>query len=107
MPFIHQPNISLDVYRCFKCGGYFATEPRCRCGTDRCPSCMGDQVNATEEARAKLERSNRSLALVLGNPTVKKVFQITKFDESFEIYPSLGAAAGRDANAAGNDNGHI
>jgi anti-sigma B factor antagonist len=64
-------------------------------------------LSALLAARERLERSNRSLALVLGNPTVRKVFQITGFDERFEIYPSLGAAAGRGANAAGNGNGHV
>ncbi len=53
----------------------------------------------------RLERSNRSLALVLANPTVLKVFQITGFDERFEIYPSLGAAA--DRNGHRNGNGHV
>jgi anti-sigma B factor antagonist len=49
-------------------------------------------------ARRRLERSNRRLALVLANPTVLRIFQITGFDELFEIYPSLGAAVDRDGN---------
>ena len=53
--------------------------------------------------RERLERANRSLALVVANPTVLKVFQITGFDERFEIYPSLGVAADR----GGSGNGHV
>ena len=36
-------------------------------------------------------------------PTVLKVFQITGFDERFEIYPSLGVAA----DPGGSGNGHV
>lgn len=55
-------------------------------------------IRALITTRARLERSNRPLALVLSNPSVLKVLQITGFDEQFEIYPSLGAAV--------NGNGH-
>jgi anti-anti-sigma regulatory factor len=37
---------------------------------------------------------------VLSNPNVLKIFQITGFDQIFEIYPSLAAAV------SGNGNGH-
>ena len=46
-----------------------------------------------------LNRSNRQLALVVSNPNVLKVFQITGFDNLFEMHPSLGAAV--------NGNGHV
>ena len=52
--------------------------------------------------RARLERSDRPLALVLSNPNVLRIFQITHFDELFEIYPTLGAAV--DGNGNGNGN---
>ena len=55
--------------------------------------------------RERLERANRSLALVLANPTVLKVFQITGFDERFEIYPSLGVAADRAEVAMATSSG--
>jgi anti-sigma B factor antagonist len=42
--------------------------------------------------KERLERSNRSLGLVLWNPAVLRVFQITKLEESFAIHPSLVAA---------------
>ena len=42
--------------------------------------------------RKRLGSSDRSLGLVLSNPNVLKVFQITGFDQIFEIYPSLSAA---------------
>ena len=40
----------------------------------------------------RLAHSDRSLGLVLSNPNVLKIFEITGFDQIFEIYPSLGAA---------------
>jgi anti-anti-sigma factor len=53
-------------------------------------------LNALVETRARLERSHRPLALVLSNPNVLRIFQITGCDELFEIYPSLGAAVDHD-----------
>jgi anti-sigma B factor antagonist len=44
--------------------------------------------------RARLERANRPLALVLSNPNVLKIFKLTGFDREFQIYPSLRAAVG-------------
>ena len=55
--------------------------------------------------RERLERSNRRLALVLPKPSALRIFQITQFDELFEIYPSLRAAVDRDGNGNGNGNG--
>lgn len=52
----------------------------------------------------RLKRSDRSLALVL-SASVMRIFQITHFDEWFEIYPSLGAAGHRNGNGNGNGNG--
>jgi anti-anti-sigma factor len=50
--------------------------------------------------RGRLEHSKRRLALVLSNRSVMRIFQITQFDELFEIYPTLAAAVN------GNGNGH-
>jgi len=50
--------------------------------------------------KARLERSNGRLALVLSNRSELRIFQITPFDELFGFYPSLGAAID------GNGNGH-
>ena len=47
-------------------------------------------LGALNATRARLERSKRRLALVLSNPSVLRIFQITQFDQLFEIYPSLG-----------------
>jgi anti-sigma B factor antagonist len=55
--------------------------------------------------RERLERSGRSLALVLSNPIVMRVFQLTRLDEWFQIRPSLGAAG--NGNGNGNGNGHV
>ena len=49
-------------------------------------------LTALLATRGRLTHSNRSLGLVLSNPNVLKIFQITGFDQIFEIYPSLGAA---------------
>ena len=56
-------------------------------------------LTALLATRERLGHSNRSLGLILSNPNVLKIFQITGFDELFAIYPSLGAAG------AGNGNG--
>jgi anti-sigma B factor antagonist len=58
-------------------------------------------LGARLATRARLERSNRRLALVMSNRSVLRIFQITQFDELFEIYPSLGAAVDRGSNGNG------
>jgi anti-sigma B factor antagonist len=55
-------------------------------------------LRALIATRGRLQRSDRSLALVLST-SVMRIFQITHFDELFEIYPSLPAAV--------NGNGHV
>jgi anti-sigma B factor antagonist len=52
-------------------------------------------LGALTAMRARLERSDRSLALVLSNPSLMRIFQIMHVDEWFEIYPSLSAVRGR------------
>ncbi len=49
-------------------------------------------LRALIATRARLERSNRRLALVVSNPSVLRIFQMTQCDKLFEIYPSLRAA---------------
>jgi anti-sigma B factor antagonist len=46
-------------------------------------------LRALIAASSRLEQSDRSLALVLSNPSVMRIFQITQYDRWFEIYPSL------------------
>jgi anti-anti-sigma factor len=58
-------------------------------------------LGALIATRGRLEHSNRRLALVLSNRSVMRIFQITQFDELFEIYPTLAAAV----NGNGNGNG--
>ena len=58
-------------------------------------------LGALLATRGRLEDSNRSLALVLSNPSVMRIFEITEYDELFEIYPSLRVAV----NGNGNGNG--
>jgi anti-sigma B factor antagonist len=55
-------------------------------------------LRALIAAGGRLEHSNRSLGVVLSNPAVMRIFQITQHDHLFEIYPSL--------RAVGNGNGH-
>ena len=60
------------------------------------------ELGARIATRERLERSNRRLALVLSNPSVLRIFQITQSDKLFEIYPSLDAAVARDGNGNGD-----
>jgi len=62
-------------------------------------------LRALIATRERLERSDRSLTLVLSNPIVMRVFQLTGFDEWFQIRPSLSAAG--KGNGNGNGNGHV
>jgi anti-anti-sigma factor len=55
-------------------------------------------LRALIAAGRRLEHSDRSLGVVLSNPAVMRVFQITRSDHWFEIYPSLRAVR--------NGNGH-
>ena len=59
-------------------------------------------LGALMTTKGRLEHSNRRMALVLSNPNVMRIFQITQFDQLFEIYPTLAAAVDRN----GNGNGH-
>lgn len=56
--------------------------------------------------RELLGHSDRSLRLVASSPHVLKIFQITGFDQLFEIYPSLGAAIDHNGIGGGNGNGN-
>jgi anti-sigma B factor antagonist len=58
-------------------------------------------LTALLATRKRLGNSDRSLGLVLSNPNVLKIFQITGFDQIFEIYPSLGAALDHNGNGHG------
>lgn len=55
-------------------------------------------LKALIATRRRLEQSDRSLALVLSNPSVMRIFEITHYDRWFEIYPSLPTVR--------KDNGH-
>jgi anti-sigma B factor antagonist len=59
-------------------------------------------LGALMTTQGRLEHSNRRMALVLSNPNVMRIFQITRFDQRFAIYPTLAAAINRN----GNGNGH-
>ncbi len=48
-------------------------------------------LEALTAMRERLVRSDRSLALVLSNPSLMRIFQITQVEEWFDIYPSLSA----------------
>jgi anti-sigma B factor antagonist len=60
-------------------------------------------LGALLATRGRLEHSSRRLALVLSNRSVMRIFQITQFDELFEIYPTLGAAVNGNGNSNGNN----
>ena len=58
----------------------------------RCSFLDAGGLEVLSDARARLARSNRALAIVLSQPMVLKIFEITELDRQFAIYPSLGAA---------------
>ena len=58
-------------------------------------------LGALVATKARLERSNGRLALVLSNRSDLRIFQVTPFDELFEVYPSLGAAVDSNGNGHG------
>jgi anti-anti-sigma factor len=63
-------------------------------------------LTALLATRERLGHSGRSLRVVLSNPHVMKIFQITGFDQIFEIYPTLVAAvSGKGNGISGNGNG--
>ena len=55
-------------------------------------------LRALVAARERLEHSDRSLALVVSSPIVMRIFEITGFDEWFEIRPSLSATGPEASN---------
>ena len=58
----------------------------------RCSFLDSRGLTALLATRKRLAHSDRSLGLVLSNPNVLRIFEITGFDQIFEIYPSLDAA---------------
>ena len=63
-------------------------------------------LRALLATRERHEQSNPRPTLVVSNPNVMRIFQLTKFDELFEIYPTLDAAVGGNGNGNGNGKGH-
>jgi anti-anti-sigma factor len=61
----------------------------------RCSFLDSRGLGALLATRGRLKHSNRRMALVLSTPNVKRIFQITQFDELFDIYPTLTAAVDR------------
>ena len=55
-------------------------------------------LGALIATKGRLEHSNRRMALVLTNPNVMRIFQITRFDQRFAIYPTLAAALNRNGD---------
>ena len=49
-------------------------------------------LRALIATKGRLGLSNRRLALVVPDARVLRIFQVTQFDQPFEIHPSLGAA---------------
>ena len=58
----------------------------------RCRFLDSSGLRILVETKARLGESNRRLALVVSNSTVMRVFQITRFDELFEIHLSVAEA---------------
>ncbi|HEX5909750.1 MAG TPA: STAS domain-containing protein [Thermoleophilaceae bacterium] len=45
-------------------------------------------------AQERLDRAQRTLMLITGNPSVLRILQVTRVDCLFEIHPSRAAATG-------------
>jgi anti-sigma B factor antagonist len=58
----------------------------------RCRFLDSSGLRILVEAKARLAESNRRLALVVSNSIVMRVFQITRFDDLFEIHLTLAEA---------------
>ena len=59
----------------------------------RCESIDLRGLHVLLAARERLERSNRPLVLVCGDPKLLRVLKVTRVDGLFEIWPALTAAA--------------
>lgn len=68
----------------------------------RCSFLDSSGLRALLATSERCEQSSKRRALVLSNPSVMRIFQLTRYDELFEIYPTVEAAV----NANGNGNGH-
>ena len=53
----------------------------------------------------RVTRADGRMALVISNPTVLRLFEITKLDSTFDIQPTLEAAIERVQAAAGSAGG--
>jgi anti-sigma B factor antagonist len=53
----------------------------------------------------RVTRADGRLALVVSNPTVLRLFEITRLDSTFDIQPTRGAALERVQAAGGSSNG--
>jgi len=53
----------------------------------------------------RVTRANGRMALVVSNPTVLRLFEITKLDSTFDIQPTREAAIERVQSAAGSAGG--
>ena len=58
----------------------------------RCRFLDSSGLKILVETKARLDESNRRLALVVSNSIVMRIFQITRFDDLFEIHLSLAEA---------------
>lgn len=57
-----QPEITIDIVRCYKCGRFWGTE-RAIPGT--CPHCAEEKISAAAKRVSDMERSIRSLRGVI------------------------------------------
>jgi anti-sigma B factor antagonist len=57
-------------------------------------------LRSLTETKVRLERSNARMALVLSNPNVMRIFELTRSEALFNIYPSLDAALNGNGNSS-------
>jgi anti-anti-sigma factor len=53
----------------------------------------------------RVTRAEGHMALVISNPTVLRLFEITKLDSTFDIHPTREAALARTQDGAGSSDG--
>ena len=74
----------------------------------RCSFLDSSGLRALLATTERSEQPSKRPAIVLSNPSVMRIFQLTKYDELFEIYPTVEAAVNGNGNGKSNgkSNGH-
>ena len=72
----------------------------------RCSFLDSSGLRALLATAERSEQPSKRPAIVLSNPSVMRIFQLTKYDALFEIYPTVEAAVNGNSNSNSNSNGN-